>query len=194
MKSFKMFRLDSANHLLWRNGDRVALAPKAFDVLAYLVEHAGRVVTQDEILEALWSETYINPEVLRKYILEIRRALGDRPDNPVFIVTLPKRGYQFVASITDESAARTLSAEGTKRIVGRNPALAELDRCLSKAQQGRRQIVFITGEPGIGKTTLVDEFQRRAATQVLSMRIGRGQCVEGYGGKEPYYPLLEALG
>jgi TolB-like protein/DNA-binding winged helix-turn-helix (wHTH) protein len=103
MKSFKTFRLDTANHLLWRNGDRVPLAPKAFDVLAYLVEHAGRVVTQDEILEALWSETYVNPEVLRKYILEIRRVLGDRPNNPEFIETLPKRGYQFIAAVTVES-------------------------------------------------------------------------------------------
>ena len=79
MKLFKTFRLDTANHLLWRNGDRVAIAPKGFDVLAYLIEHAGRVVTQDEILEALWPETHVNPEVLRKYILEIRKALGDRP-------------------------------------------------------------------------------------------------------------------
>src|SRR4030081_732518 len=105
MKSFKTFRLDTANHLLWRNGDRVPIAPKGFDVLAYLVEHAGRVVTQDEILEALWSETYVNPEILRKYILEIRKALGDRPDKPEFIETLPKRGYRFVAPVIDESVA-----------------------------------------------------------------------------------------
>jgi DNA-binding winged helix-turn-helix (wHTH) protein len=104
MKLFKTFRLDTANHLLWRNGDRVPLAPKAFDLLAYLVEHAGRLVTPDEILEALWPETYVNPEVLRKYILEIRKALGDRPDNPEFIETLPKRGYRFVASVEDASA------------------------------------------------------------------------------------------
>jgi TolB-like protein/DNA-binding winged helix-turn-helix (wHTH) protein/Flp pilus assembly protein TadD len=105
MKLFKAFRLDTANHLLWRNGDRVPLAPKAFDLLAYLVEHAGRVVTQDEVLEALWSETYVNPEVLRKYILEARKALGDRPDNPEFIETLPKRGYRFIAPVLEESAA-----------------------------------------------------------------------------------------
>jgi TolB-like protein/DNA-binding winged helix-turn-helix (wHTH) protein len=105
MKSFKAFCLDTSNHLLWRNGDRVPLAPKAVDVLAYLVEHAGQVVTQDEIFEALWSKTYVNPEVLRKYILEIRKALGDRPDNPEFIETLPKRGYRFVAPVIDESAA-----------------------------------------------------------------------------------------
>jgi DNA-binding winged helix-turn-helix (wHTH) protein len=105
MKSFKAFRLDTANHILWRDGDRVPIAPKGFDVLAYLVTHAGRVVTQDEILEALWPETYVNPEVLRKYILEIRRALGDRPKNPEFIETLPKRGYKFIAAVRDEIAA-----------------------------------------------------------------------------------------
>jgi len=103
VKSFKSFRLDTANHFLWRDGDRVPLAPKGFDVLAYLVEHVGQVMTQDEILEALWPETYVNPEVLRKYIQEIRKALRDRPDNPEFIETLPKRGYRFVAPVTDES-------------------------------------------------------------------------------------------
>jgi len=105
MKAFKTFRLDTANHLLWRDGDRVPIAPKSFDVLAYLVEHQGQLVTQDEILEALWPETFVNPEVLRKYILEIRKTLGDRPDTPEFIETLPKRGYRFIAPVTDESAA-----------------------------------------------------------------------------------------
>src|SRR6266478_1710910 len=110
MKSFRELRLDTANHSLWRNGSRVPVAPKGFDVLAYLVEHAGRVVTQDEILEALWSETYVNPEVLRKYILEIRKTLGDRPDNPEFIETVPKRGYRFVAPVLEENATEPLVA------------------------------------------------------------------------------------
>ena len=109
MKSFKTFRLDTANHLLWCNGERVPVAPKGFGVLANLVEHAGQVVTQDEILEALWPETYVNPEVLRKYIQEIRKALVDRPDKPEFIETLPKRGYRFIAPVTDESAAEPTS-------------------------------------------------------------------------------------
>jgi TolB-like protein/DNA-binding winged helix-turn-helix (wHTH) protein len=143
MKSFKMFRLDTANHLLWRNGDRVALAPKAFDVLAYLVKHAGRVVTQDEILEALWSETYVNPEVLRKYILEIRRALGDRPNNPEFIETLPKRGYQFIAAVTNESTAerpdvltsRATEEQGTEKNDG--PAIPRSKR---EGLSGKRRL------------------------------------------------------
>jgi tetratricopeptide (TPR) repeat protein len=57
----------------------------------------------------------------------------------------------------------------------------------------QRQVVFITGEPGIGKTTLVDEFQRRAAAEVTGLHIARGKCIEGYGGKEAYYPMLKAL-
>lgn len=105
MKLFKEFRLDTTNHILWRNGERVPVAPKDFDVLAYLVEHAGRVATQDEILDAVWSETHVNPEVLRKYILEIRKILGDRHDKPEFIETVPKRGYRFVADVTDENVA-----------------------------------------------------------------------------------------
>jgi len=105
MKSFKAFRLDRANHILWRNEDRVPMAPREFDILAYLVEHAGRLVTQDQILDALWSETHVNPEVLRKYILEIRKILGDRPENPEFIETVPKRGYRFVASVADDNGS-----------------------------------------------------------------------------------------
>jgi TolB-like protein/DNA-binding winged helix-turn-helix (wHTH) protein/tetratricopeptide (TPR) repeat protein len=114
MKSFKTFRLDTVNHLLWRNGERVPIAPKGFDVLAYLVQHAGRVVTQDEILEELWPETYVNPEVLRKYILEIRKVLGDRPSNPEFIETLKKRGYRFIAPVIDEGAAETPVSQATE--------------------------------------------------------------------------------
>ena len=104
MKSFQSFRLDATNHCLWNGGDRVRIPPKAFDVLRYLVEHPGRLVAQDELLQALWPDTYVNPEVLRKYILDIRKILGDRADNPTFIETLPKRGYRFVANVDDCAA------------------------------------------------------------------------------------------
>src|SRR5580765_6457079 len=109
MKAFQSFRLDASNHCLWHADERVSLPPKAFDVLRYLVENPGRLVTQDEILEALWPETYVNPEVVKKYILEIRKVLGDRHDKPEFIETFPKRGYQFVAAVSDESAASSPS-------------------------------------------------------------------------------------
>jgi len=106
MKSFQPFRLDSANQCLWHGEARVQITPKAFDVLRYMVENAGRLVTQDELLEALWPETYVNQEVLRKYILEIRKVLGDRPEKPEFIETVTKRGYRFIAPVVDESAVQ----------------------------------------------------------------------------------------
>jgi TolB-like protein/DNA-binding winged helix-turn-helix (wHTH) protein/Tfp pilus assembly protein PilF len=105
MKSFQSFRLDTRNHCLWCGEDRLRIAPKAFDVLRYLVENPGRLVTQDELLEALWPDTYVNPEILRKYILDIRKILGDRPDKPIFIETVTKRGYRFVAPVVDDSTA-----------------------------------------------------------------------------------------
>ena len=163
-------------------------------MLRYLVEHPGRLVTQDEILEALWPETYVNPEIIKKYILEIRKVLGDRHDKPEFIETLPKRGYQFVAAVSDDVAVGTQDlVETTKKMVGRNAALAELHNSLGRALRGQRQIIFVTGEAGIGKTTLVDTFHHQAARN-HTLRVARGQCVEGFGGKEAYYPMLESLG
>jgi TolB-like protein/DNA-binding winged helix-turn-helix (wHTH) protein/Flp pilus assembly protein TadD len=105
MKSFQSFRLDTKNQCLWRGEERVPIPPKAYDVLRYLVENPGRLITQDEILEKLWTDTYVNPEVLRKYILDIRKILGDRRDKPEFIETVTKRGYRFIAPVVEESTA-----------------------------------------------------------------------------------------
>jgi DNA-binding winged helix-turn-helix (wHTH) protein/tetratricopeptide (TPR) repeat protein len=100
MWQFPPFRLDVVNQCLYRGDERVPLMPKPFAVLQYLVEHAGRLVSQDELLEAIWPETHVQPEVLRRYILEIRRALGDQPETPRFIETITKRGYRFIAEVT----------------------------------------------------------------------------------------------
>src|SRR6266436_57516 len=195
MKQFHSFRLDIVNHCLWRGEDRVVLTPKAFDVLRYLVERADRLVTQDEILEALWPETYVNPEVIKKYVLGIRKALGDRRDKPEFIETFPRRGYQFVATVSEVSpgAPSDLGVNAGRKMVGREPAMGQLDGYLNQALKAQRQMIFITGEAGIGKTTLVDEFHQ-TATRRPNLRVIRGQCVEGFGGKEAYYPVLEAVG
>jgi len=195
MKAFHNFRLDASNHCLWRGEERVSLAPKAFDVLRYLVEHADRLVTQEEILETLWPSTYVNPEVVKKYVLGIRKVLGDRPGTPAFVATFPRRGYRFIAPIRDEAEQPNsgVTANELKTIVGREGALAELEETLDNALKGQRQIVFVTGEAGIGKTTIVDVFHQSTAFGA-KVRIARGQCVEGFGGKEAYYPILEALG
>jgi predicted ATPase/DNA-binding winged helix-turn-helix (wHTH) protein len=198
---FLEFRLDPANQCLWRRGDSeeeqgVALTPKAFDVLRYLVEHAGQLVTQDELLDALWPGGYVQPEVLKHQVLKLRKALDDDPRVPRCIETVPRRGYRFIASTHGEVSQAPTVEGGSAQVclVGRDEALTELHDGLARASQGQRQIVFVTGEPGIGKTALLDELHRRAIAEVPGLRLARGQCVEGYGGQEAYYPLLEALG
>jgi DNA-binding winged helix-turn-helix (wHTH) protein len=202
MKVFPPFRLDTANQCLWRRGDtgqeaRILLTPKAFAVLAYLVEHAGRLVTPDELLEAAWSGRVVEPQAVRKHILEVRVALGDRPKNSLFIETLPRRGYRFIAPVSGPVASSSTVASGgpaQSTLVGRGGALAVLHEAWRRALSGERQIVLITGEPGIGKTALAEEFQCRVAVDERSVRIAHGQCIEGYGSKEAYGPMLDALG
>jgi DNA-binding winged helix-turn-helix (wHTH) protein len=202
MKVFPPFRLDTANQCLWRRGDtgqeaRILLTPKAFAVLAYLVEHAGRLVTPDELLEAAWSGRVIEPQAVRKHILEVRVALGDRPKNSLFIETLPRRGYRFIAPVSGPVASSSPVASGgpaQSTLVGRGGALGVLHEAWRRALSGERQIVLITGEPGIGKTALAEELQCRVAVDERSVRIVHGQCIEGYGSKEAYGPMLDALG
>src|SRR5580692_5404427 len=101
MKRFAGFALDTSNQCVWQNGSQLALPPKPFAVLRYLVENPGRLITHDELLDALWPETYVQPQVLRTYVLELRKLLGDDARQPHFIQTIPKRGYRFVASVTE---------------------------------------------------------------------------------------------
>jgi TolB-like protein/DNA-binding winged helix-turn-helix (wHTH) protein len=150
MKSFQSFRLDAADHSLWRGEKRVQITPKAFDVLCFMVENAGRLVSQDEALQALWPETYVNQEVLRKYILEIRKALGDRPEKPEFIETVTKRGYRFIAPVIDDSAAKppdlpisqAAEEDATEEKVGNEAVPSEEETWSGKRRLWRLAIVL----------------------------------------------------
>ena len=155
-----------------------------------MVEHPGRLLTHHELLDALWPNTHVQAEVLKTHIFEVRTALGDDSKKPLFIETLPRRGYRFIAPVTEGAAPALPVATATGRLVGRERPLAVLREALQRAVKGERQLVFVTGEPGIGKTALVDEFQRQAALDIPDLRIGRGQCIEAYGSKEAYYPML----
>ncbi len=206
MKQFASFRLDTANECLWREGTQIALPPRIFGVLRYLVDHAGRLITHDELLDALWPETYVQPQVLRTYVLELRKVLGDDAAQPRFIQTIPKRGYCFVAPVSDGDAdgcppsesVTTLPVAGNGAgsvnnslgIVGRDEDLARLREMAAITANGQRRMVFVTGEAGIGKTALVDAFCHGLRGTGI---VARGQCVEGFGEKEAYYPVMEAL-
>ena len=199
MKQFESFRLDTPNECLWRGEVRITLPPKPFAVLRYLVENPGRLITHNELLDALWPDTYVQPQVLRTYMLDLRKALGDDPAQPRFIQTLPKRGYCFVAPVRDGAGAEpaTVRAQSPEpetpaKLVNREEELACLKAQFERAAGGERRTIFVTGEAGIGKTALIDDFCRPENFPSPACVV-RGQCVQGFGAKEEYYPIKEAL-
>jgi DNA-binding winged helix-turn-helix (wHTH) protein/predicted ATPase len=191
---FHPFRLDVANQQLWREGQTVALSLKAFALLELLIERRGQLVTKEELLEAVWPDTFVTDIVLKVRIAELRKALGDEARTPRFIETAQRRGYRFIAKIEtarrDHSVAAVGPIDSPQLVVGRRAELASLSTHLDEALTGHRQILFISGEPGIGKTTLVSTFLREVEPNLI---VARGQCLEQFGGSEAYLPWLDAF-
>jgi DNA-binding winged helix-turn-helix (wHTH) protein/Tfp pilus assembly protein PilF len=98
---FHDFRLDAAKRLLFKAGQPVALVPKAFDILLFLVQHSDRVVTKAELLKAVWPDTFVEEANLTQNISVIRKALGEQPRENTFIITIPGRGYRFAADLRE---------------------------------------------------------------------------------------------
>jgi DNA-binding winged helix-turn-helix (wHTH) protein len=199
MRQFASFALDTSNECLWRDGIQIAIPPKPFAVLRYLVENPGRLVTHDELLDALWPETYVQPQVLRTYMLELRKVLGDSAEQPRFIQTQPKRGYRFVAPVTDGewSTGEELNGDApqalkVRGIVDREEEFRRLKERARLVVRGERQVVFVSGAVGIGKTAFVSEFCRQVAFSI-PVDVACGHGAEGSGVKEDYYPVIEAL-
>jgi eukaryotic-like serine/threonine-protein kinase len=96
---FGKFQIDPWARTLRREEELVALSRRAFDVLLYLVQNPGRVVTRDELLKNVWAETFVDENSLEQSISALRRALEEKPRDNSYIVTLPGRGYQFVSPV-----------------------------------------------------------------------------------------------
>jgi DNA-binding winged helix-turn-helix (wHTH) protein/tetratricopeptide (TPR) repeat protein len=206
---FDPFCLDLRNECLWEGQQAIKLRPKVFAVLDYLVRHPGQLVTKEELLNAVWPGTFVAEGVLKVAVGQLREVLGDDPKSPRFIETAHRRGYRFIGEVAEskpvqakeQESKRTHSALGSaklaadfrQRVVGRDEALSRMGSWLQKMLGGERQIVFVTGEAGIGKTALVDTFAQRIAADG-SIRIARGQCLEQYGAGEAYLPVFDAVG
>ncbi|MCI0407524.1 MAG: AAA family ATPase, partial [Acidobacteria bacterium] len=195
---FPPFQLDLTTERLWSGGNPVPLRPKTWAVLRYLVERAPRLVTPAELLKAVFQRRYVSEGLLRGYVRDLRRVLEDDPKAPRFIETVPRRGYRFIAPLTPTPPLLSPMPCGVPhpppaRFVGRVQELAQLHGALQRMLGGKRQVVWVTGEPGIGKSTVVEAFLAQVA-ETHNLWIGVGQCIEHYGAGEAYLPVLEALG
>src|ERR1700741_9115 len=104
---FGQFVLDPCRRTLSRADSPVSVTPKAFDVLFFLAQNPNRLVTKEELLEAVWGDTFVEEGNLTQYVSHLRKALCDNPEAARLIVTIARKGYQFTADVTIADAAGT---------------------------------------------------------------------------------------
>ena len=191
---FEDFVLDRGAYELRRDGVPVALQRIPLELLCLLIDRRGNLVTREEIIERVWgkgvfvdSETSINTAVRK-----LRRALKDDPEAPRFVVTVPARGYRFVAEIrrSKNNGTEQVRARPAGVMVGRERELASMLGGLEDAASGRGGLILISGEPGVGKTRMADEVA--AAADAKRMAILLGHCSE-HDEAVAYLPFVEIL-
>src|SRR5262247_2891868 len=174
--AFGPFRLDGTPGGLWQGDQASALRPQSLALLRYLVAHAGLLVTKAEVRQHVWAGTHITDTVLRVSVHEIRQALGDVAAAPRYLETVGRQGYRFLLGAAREAP----SPRTPGPLVGRQSEVATLAQWFERAAHGARQLVLLSGEAGIGKTTVVDMVLAHLGTG-SGIRIARGQCAEHYG-------------
>jgi DNA-binding winged helix-turn-helix (wHTH) protein/tetratricopeptide (TPR) repeat protein len=193
---FGRFELDEVKASLLHDGKAISLAPTPFAVLCALARKPGALITKDALLDEVWGHQCVSESVLKTVIRKLRFVLNDDARQPRFIETVSRRGYRFIATenllpAPSVALARVaeISTAQAPSFIGRAEPLSRLHRAWDVACSGKRAVVWVAGEPGIGKTMLIDHF----VADLGEIACGHGQCVEHYGTGEPYLPVLEAL-
>ncbi len=188
MVLFPPFRLDADEGRLWKRETLLVLRRKPFAILCYLAAHPKKLVTHEELLAQVWRGAVVSDSAVRSHLHELRQVLGEG-----VIETVIGRGHRFVAELSDrvDAWAAPEVAHVDPLVVGRDAELAVLHAAFERARGGRRQLCFVTGEPGIGKSTLVRTFL--AGLDPRTVIVSRGSCFEQHGTPEPYLAIIEAL-
>ena len=137
---FGPFRIDAEQRLLLRDQLPIPLPPKAFDLLLVLVARSGQVVLKDDLMKLLWPDTFVEESNLGQQVFQLRKALGERPQDHSYIVTVPGRGYRFVQQV------RTLPAE-TEEIVVRTQSRSRfvIEQAVAVAERERTGLDLVPG-------------------------------------------------
>lgn len=117
---FGGFTIDLQRHGLYRGDERIHLTPKPVEALIYLVENRGRTIEKQELLDAIWKDTFVTEDNLVHAVREIRRALEDDKTDPRFVQTVPRQGYRFVGEVFVRSVAGEVRRAGAV-----TPAISE---------------------------------------------------------------------
>ena len=180
---FGIFELDEEAGELRRRGEPVAIQPKPFELLRFLLAEHERVVTSDELFERLWPGVAVTPSSLTRAVSVARRAIGDTHKGDV-VQSVARRGYRFVGEVRtiDPAAAGTAgprAAQPGAKLVGRTAELDRLRDAFRAAAEGSGGVALVTGPPGIGKTRLVESLAAEVAAGTPRVLVGRGRDGEG---------------
>jgi DNA-binding winged helix-turn-helix (wHTH) protein len=188
MLLFPPFRLDSSQERLWKGDQELSLRRKPFAILRYLASHPKKLVTHQELLEQVWRGAVVSDSSMRSHLHELRQVLGDG-----VIETVIGRGYRFIAEVREDVvlSSDTSAVRVDPLVVGRDEQLGMLRSALDLVRSGQRQVCFVTGKPGIGKTTLVRTFLGGLDARVV--HLAQGCCFEQHGTPEPFLAIIEAL-
>src|SRR5580692_2730695 len=145
---FGEFQIDAQARTLRREEEVVPLNYRAFDVLLYFAQNPGRALTRDELLKSVWPDTYVDEHSLAQSISVLRRSLDEKPGDNSYIVTLPGRGYQFVAPV------RVLSQENLAIVRDAAPVASNGPSGLLFQQQTIRTSVITEERVSSGTTAL----------------------------------------
>lgn len=195
---FEEIEVDTASFELKRGGSLVQVEPQVFDVLSYLVQHRDRIVTRDELLDNVWNDRYVSDSALSSRIMSARKAIGDDGKEQRLIKTVHGRGFRFVGELHDSScvkatdpiAAPVPSFPHPTLCIGRSAELASLHESFSQALEGNRTAVFLTGQAGMGKSTLLRDFLVSISDRAMVV-LGQSQAFSGTS--EPFRTLIQAL-
>lgn len=198
---FGTFEFDPQTGILCRNGRSVSLQPQPGKVLSLLISRPGELITREELHLQVWGkDTFVDFEHNINFaVRQIRAALKDDAEKPRFIETLPRRGYRFIATVEEIAPTSKGFLAGScvlpvkRHSVGREKERSELAAAFESVAAGRGMLVCVAGEPGIGKTTLVQDFLSGLQTSGKSFNLAVGRCSQRLAGEEAYLPFLEAL-
>lgn len=149
--SFGDFELDGAKRLLLKQGAPISLNSKTLDLLLVLAENRGRVMSKNELLETVWENQFVEENNLSVHISALRKIFGEKKDAHQFIVTIPGKGYKFIAGESSPARRDQTSKPFSGEIIGRAAEIAEIKSILRRQN---KCLLTLTGAGGSGKTTL----------------------------------------
>lgn len=198
--SFEPFELDLATCELRCGGQSLRLQPRVFGVLRYLIEHRDRVVSKQELIDALWGGSQLNAVAVPWTINRLRKALGEEVHGAAVIETVRGHGYRFSVAVQTRlsegsSAGKALPLPAAtfvpeRPFVGRDSIMQQLSAALSSASEGAGSLYLLSGEAGIGKTRCVEEFAQVARRHACQVWIGR--CFQ-HGSAPAFWPFIQIL-